>query len=178
MKRIFFIFFLLPFNINSFASSSDFTLCKSTYALCTTALCKTIPGKKGLASCKCDVKVNQYSAGTKPCSGVIRTKKGLAISSRYSPISSYVRCHNSRPWAFCLDSPCLIDPKNPKTAFCLCSLVKNKGDYVVVTDHYDKNTCTKGIYSSAAIKDVQQITQFLKGRSELPPYPIKVLNAR
>ncbi|MDF1929524.1 hypothetical protein PGH45_04855 [Legionella pneumophila] len=179
MGRIFLVSLFILLNYNLFASSgSNFILCKSTYALCTTALCKAIPEKKGMASCKCDVKFNQYSVGTKPCTGVTKTKNGFVLSSRYSPISSYVSCQNSRPWAFCLDSPCLVDSQNPKIAFCLCTLVKNKGNYVIVTNHYNKNTCITGIYSSATIKDVQQVTQFLKRHSELPPYPIKILNAR
>lgn len=177
LKKILITFLLLCINFNSHAAASDFTVCRSTYALCTTAVCQPLPGKAGFATCSCKVKTG-YSAGTKPCTGIIKTKAGQAVSSRYFPIKAYKSCANDRPWAFCLDSPCVVNPNDTGKASCICSLVKNKGNYVVVADHHHKTSCTSKIYSSATIKDIDQITAFLKTHSELPPFPIKVLNGQ
>ena len=175
-KRLFLILLLGVINLNLNAAKADFTLCKSKFALCTTAPCEPIPGKKGYASCRCNVQEG-YSVGTKPCSVVKETSKGQAIHSRYYPIKVYAACTNNRPWAWCLDSPCLIDKNDPAKASCLCSIVKNQGAYILVTEHYDQSTCSTGLYSSATIEQSHQITDFLKNHSELPPFPIKVLNA-
>jgi hypothetical protein len=167
------ILFILLFSFNVNANKADFTACKSTYALCTTALCQPIPGKKGSVTCFCDVKTG-YSAGTRACSGVIESKHKQEISSRYYPIKAYERCSNDRPWAFCLDSPCIIDSINPSKALCLCSLLQNQGDYVAVKEGQNPTSCTSGIYSSATVDDINQITDFLKGQTDLQPYKVKV----
>lgn len=171
----FFLFATLAFLLNTTASADNFTACKGEYALCTTATCTPIPGKPGLVSCKCDVKTG-YSAGTKECQKVKKTTEGDLIYSRYYPIKSYARCSNNRPWAWCLDKPCIVDKNNPLKASCVCSLVKDQGDYIIVTDSYNKSTCNTGIISSATVKDDQQITDFLKTQKELPPFPKKVMN--
>lgn len=157
-----------------YAKSPNFVACNSTYALCTEALCEPLPGKAGFATCSCKVETG-YSAGEKPCTGIIKTQHGQAVSSRYYPIKSYKICANDRPWAFCLDSPCIIDPNDASKASCICSLVKNQGKYIVVPNGHEAASCTKGIYSSATIEDVTQITNFLKTQPDLPPFPIKVL---
>lgn len=170
-----FSFLIIGFNITALAAS--FSFCKSKYALCTTAKCTPAKDKEKLVSCKCDVKTG-YSAGTKPCAAIEHTMQGQLIYSRYYPIKSYVKCSNERPWAWCLDSPCWIDKNNPTKAMCACTLVKNKGDYIIVTNTYTPGTCTTDIYSSATVKDANQITDFLKGQKELPPFPIKVINSQ
>lgn len=177
MNKFLYAVLLVLVSFGSNAASSNFTACKSTYALCTTALCDPLPGKAGFANCACQVKTG-YSAGTKPCTGIIKTKAGKAVSSRYYPVKDYVRCSNNRLWAFCLDSPCVIDPENPEKASCICSLVKDKGDYVVITDDNTKTSCTTGIYSSATIDDINQITAFLKQQPQLQPFPLEVLNKK
>ncbi|KTC77052.1 hypothetical protein [Legionella brunensis] len=166
---------LLIANINLVAQTTNFIACASKYALCTTAKCTPVAGKKGIVACDCDVKTG-YSAGTKQCQQVKNTKKGQLIYSRYYPIKSYASCANSRPWAWCLDKPCIIDPKNPSKAACACSVVKNLGNYVIVTDTYQKSTCTTGLISSATIAQLDQITNFLKTQKAPRPFPIKVVN--
>lgn len=176
MKKGSFIFLLLAANLSLTALADNFIACKSTYALCTTAPCVPIPGKKGFVSCKCSVNTG-YSVGTKSCKKIQNTSKGQITYSRYYPIKSYATCSNNRPWAWCLDSPCIIDKKDPTQASCLCSVVKNKGPYIIVTNTYDQSTCTTGLYSSALVSQSKQITDFLKTQSVLPPFPIKVLNS-
>ena len=158
------------------AASDDFTLCKSRYALCTTAKCTPIPGKEGEVSCACDVKTG-YSAGLQACQNAEQTASG-ELKSRYYPVKYYAVCSNSRPWAWCLDKPCTVDKDNPSKASCACSLEKDQGDYVIVTDSYNDSTCTTDIWSSATVQQITQVTDFLKSRDQLKPFPIKIVNSQ
>ncbi|MGE3919953.1 MAG: hypothetical protein AB7F64_03215 [Gammaproteobacteria bacterium] len=172
MKKGFLLFFLL-LGLTRASFADNYTLCKGEFALCTKAMCTPIPGGKDVVACKCIV-LNGYSAGSKPCQKVQKTKEGLMVVSRYSPIKAYVPCTNNRPWAWCFDSPCIVDKNDPSKAVCKCPVVQNKGEYLIVTDHFTKTTCTKGLYSSALISQLNDVTNFLKQHIELPPYPIKV----
>jgi hypothetical protein len=96
-------------------------------------------------------------------------------SARYFPIKSYAVCTNDRAWAWCLDKPCIIDKDDPTKAACACTTVKDQGPYGVVPDGTD-SSCTTGIISSATVQQIDQVTDFLKGSSELKPFDIKVLN--
>lgn len=161
-------------SINAFAETKhSFVACEGKFALCTTALCKPTD-KPDIVSCACEVKTG-FSAGWTACKAPETTEEGEKIFSRYSPIKSYVSCHNSRPWAWCLDKACIVDKNNPSKANCLCYSVKNLGTYVVVTDQATPTTCTTGFYSSATDDQVQEITDFLKTQPQLQPYPIKVI---
>jgi len=157
------------------AQTQDLKVCKSTFALCTIAQCDPIPGNDKQVACHCTVN-NSYSAGAEPCSEVKNTPDGQQIHSRYYPVKSYASCSNDRPWAWCLDKPCLIDKNNPEAATCTCDLVKNLGAYVIVTSHYTPATCTSGIISSATIVQIDQATASLKKAKVLMPFPIDVLN--
>ena len=162
------------------AFSQQFTVCKSTYALCTKARCTPTPGKSEV-SCTCDVRTG-YSLGAHPCEDVKQTSEGQTLKSRYYPVTSYARCSNDRPWAYCLDAPCVISNKDkdktkPKAA-CICSLVQKQGDYVVTADSYTKLTCTTGIVSSATVTQIDQATDFLETQDALPPFDFKVLNVQ
>lgn len=174
MIKGWFYFFLIALACTSNVSASKFYACKSKYALCTTAPCTPVAGKKDVVSCHCKV-VTGYSAGAKQCQDEKKTKKGILINSRYYPVKSYARCSNSRPWAWCLDKPCLIDKKDPSSASCACSVVSNLGDYVIVTNKNTPSTCTTGIISSATIDGITDITNFLKTQDQPKPFPIKVL---
>jgi hypothetical protein len=158
------------------ADQPDFTLCKSTYALCTTAPCTPVAGQKDTVSCACDVKTG-YSAGTEPCQGKVETANGTQVRSRYYPVKSYAVCTNDRPWAWCLDKPCIIDKNDPTKAACACTSVKEEGNYVIVTSKYAASTCTTGIISSATVTQIDQVTDFLKKSSQLKPFGITVLNS-
>lgn len=166
------LFMVANFSVAASAPAPSFILCKGKYALCTTALCEPIPGKKDFVSCKCDVKEG-YSAGEKPCSG-----QHEIIYSRYYPIKGYVSCSNNRPWAWCLDSPCIVDKNDSSKAACTCAVVSNQGPYIIVANSYSKSACTKDLYASATITQVNQVTDFLKGQSELKPFPIKVFKSQ
>jgi hypothetical protein len=158
------------------AAASPFTLCKSTYALCTTAECTAVPGHPTQLSCACKVRTG-YSAATKACTPVQSTPQGQVVQSRYYPIKGYQTCSNNRPWALCLDAPCVVDRNDPKKATCTCTSVANKGTYAYVSRYgssYDELLCSTGIISSATIKQIEQITNFLKSQNLLPPSPMTV----
>jgi hypothetical protein len=155
---------------------ADFIVCESTYALCTTAKCQPIAGKADAVSCACDVKTG-YSLGMKPCRAETETSEGKQITSRYYPIKSYAACDNDRPWANCLDSPCIIDSSDPSKASCACALVKDQGPYVVVTETYSDTTCTTDLWSSATVKGANAVTDFLKTNEDLKPFDVKVVNS-
>jgi hypothetical protein len=157
------------------ARAQDFKVCKSTFALCTIAPCDPIPGNDKQVACHCTVN-NGYSAGQEACQGIKDTSAGQQIRSRYYPVHSYAVCSNDRPWAWCLDKPCLIDQNNPRAASCTCDTVKNLGDYVIVTSDYTPDTCTTGVISSATVQQSTQITGYLAKTKVLPPFKIKVLN--
>jgi hypothetical protein len=158
------------------AEQPQFEVCESTYALCTTAPCQPIAGQEDTASCACDVKTG-YSLGLKPCQAAVETSQGEQIQSRYFPIKSYAICTKDRPWANCLDSPCVIDKSDPSKAACACAVAKDQGPYVMVTDVYDDSTCTTGLWSSATVIDANRVTDFLMTNSELKPFDVKVLNS-
>lgn len=157
------------------STATKFTACKSTYALCTTASCKPIPGQKGNLLCGCSVQTG-YSGGTHACKAVQHTVAGDLIYSRYYPVKAYAECSNSRPWAWCLDVPCLIDKNHPSRASCTCTVTKNQNPYVIVTDKSTKSTCTTGIISSATVQGITEISNFIQSQHLLPPFTIKVLN--
>jgi hypothetical protein len=162
--------------LSATARAQDFKVCNSTFALCTIAPCDPIPGNDKQVACHCTVNHN-YSASQEPCRGVKETPAGQQIRSRYYPVHSYAVCSNDRPWAWCLDRPCLIDKNNPQAAACACDVVKNLGDYVIVTSTYSPNTCTTGVISSATVQQITQVTNYLKAKAKaLPPFKIQVLN--
>jgi hypothetical protein len=107
---------------------TDFKVCQSTYALCTTARCTPVAGAKDTVACGCEVKTG-YSAGLKPCK-----EPGKEIVSRYFPLKSYAICTNARAWAWCLDKPCIVNKDDPTKASCACTSVKDQGPYIIITD--------------------------------------------
>src|SRR5262245_23750553 len=181
MKRNFNFFFL---NIVTFVilgalsahtQAQEFKVCKSTFALCTIAHCDSIPENERQVSCHCTVNTG-YSAGQEPCQDVKQTPEGQEIRSRYYPVKSYAVCANDRLWAWCLDKPCIVDKNNPQAASCTCDVVKNLGDYVIVTSAYTAATCTSGVISSATVQQIGQVTDYLKKAGPLSPFPIQILN--
>jgi hypothetical protein len=158
------------------AQADAFKVCSGEFALCTIAPCDPIPENDKQVACHCTVNKG-YSAGQEPCQGVKETPDGQQIRSRYYPVKSYAVCSNDRPWAWCLDKPCIIDKNNPEAALCTCDAVKNLGDYVIVTSKHTPATCTTGVISSATVQQIGQVTDYLKTKTKaLPAFPIQVLN--
>ncbi len=168
------------------ATKSEFIVCKSTFALCTFAKCEPITTLETtlLFSCKCEVHPDAWSVGAKPCEEEKKVPEGELIRSRYAPnFNTYARCSNNRPWAMCLDSPCIIDKSDTdktnsdKTklahAHCTCPVVQGQGDYLVKPG---TDQCSNGAISSATVDDLDQITDFLETNPNLHPVDLKVVN--
>jgi hypothetical protein len=154
----------------------DYHLCKSTYALCTTAKCTRGLANTDTAACACEVRTG-YSVGTGPCRDAPAPSAGTKVLSRYYPIKSYARCTNNRPWAFCHDQECVVDRHDPSKAICTCAIKAGAGDYVRVTESFTAETCTIGLHSAATVDELHRITNFLKEQVSLAPFPLRVLNA-
>jgi hypothetical protein len=150
-------------------------VCESTYALCTTAKCTPIEEGQGTVFCGCEVKTG-YSVGGTPCHEPIDSPEGKQVVSRYFPIKSYASCSNDRPWANCYDRPCVVDKDDPAKAVCACNVVTNVSPYVIVTDSYTEQTCTTGLYSSAGVKGMLDLTDWLKTNEHLKSFDLKVVN--
>lgn len=172
MKKGLFIFFLITTLFSATSFADKFYSCSSKYALCTSARCTPVPGKKDTVSCDCKV-LTGYSAATQECKAPEETKEGELVYSRYYPVKSVSTCTNSRPWAWCLDKPCIIDKKNPSRASCACSLVSDLGPYVIVPSKYSRNACTSGITSSATVDQITDITNFIKTQKHPEHIPLK-----
>jgi hypothetical protein len=141
-------------------AQTDFKVCESTYALCTSAPCTTVPAKDGTVSCACEVKMG-YSVGLEPCQEK-DSSEGKELRSRYFPLKSVAICTNARPWAWCLDKPCLVDKNDPTKATCACAAVKDQGPYVIGAAAYTDALCKTGLISSATVTQINQVTDFLK----------------
>ncbi|AOE49594.1 hypothetical protein [Kangiella sediminilitoris] len=166
------LFYSSPSYADDVLTSQNLKVCKSKYALCTTAKCTPIDGTNAV-SCVCDVKKG-YSVGSDACEDKKAEKSG-ALVSRYYPVKSFAVCQNDREWAYCLDAPCMIDKKTGK-ANCTCSTRKGGDMYVITTDKYTPDTCTTDIISSATVSSIMEVTEFLKSSEELPPKDFKILN--
>jgi hypothetical protein len=156
-------------------SESDYIVCDSTYALCTTAPCTPIEEGEDTVFCDCEVKTG-YSVGSTPCHEPVDSEEGKQVVSRYYPIKSYAACTNDRPWAWCYDRPCIVDKDDPTKAVCSCNIKKDEGPYVMVADSYTASTCTTGFYSSATVDGLKEVTAFLKKSDKLKPFDLKVVN--
>lgn len=156
-------------------TEASYIVCESTYALCTTAKCSLIEEGQETVLCDCDVKTG-YSVGSTPCHDPVGSPEGKQVVSRYYPIRSFAACNNDRPWAWCYDRPCIVDKDDPSRAACACNIVQNEGPYVMVADSYTDTTCTTGLYSSARVKDLERVTEFLKTNADLKSFALKQVN--
>jgi len=159
--------------------AKPFTVCKGTFALCTTATCGgSTTDQIGIPiPCACDVK-QDFSVGTDACSTVPQAPPtaGQPIPSRYSPIQSMAVCEAPGKFAMCLDSPCVVDQNDLTKANCNCKLTASK-NYVVVKATASDSMCNSAIWSSATVDDVIGVTGFLFSQNpqQLKPFPINIV---
>jgi hypothetical protein len=156
--------------------AKPFTVCKGTFALCTTATCGGSSTDGIFIPCACDVK-QDFSVGTDACSTVPQASPspGQAIPSRYFPIQSMAVCEAQGNFARCLDSPCVVD-QDPTKAKCNCKLAAAT-NYVVVKGTSSDAMCKSAIWSSATVDDVVGVTGFLFSQNpqQLKPFPINIV---
>jgi hypothetical protein len=165
---------------NEPANAPAFIVCAGTYALCTGAPCTPLADAPGFVACSCEV-MTGYSAGQALCQAVQNTGEGQSIISRYYPITSYTPCSNDRPWAQCLDSPCLINQGDPTTATCFCTEMKDQGTYLFYdsSGQYTPTSCDTGLYSLATVEGAEQITKYLQTHNTpLKALPIKIYDEK
>ena len=161
--------------------ADQFAFCpKATFADCTKALCKPLPGGSDY-SCQCTIR-HEYSAtaaGPNACMPATST----SVQSRYHPTKSYQICadpgKDSPAWAWCLGVSCTIDKRS---ANCTCTAPPRGVDhfpYVITRDTYRESLCRPTpagfIFSSAPPESVSCVTEFLQKhvKNLQPP---KVLN--
>jgi hypothetical protein len=156
------------------AQDPTFQVCKSTYALCTTASCSETDDPLTVA-CACDVRINEFSLGAQACGSEGKPRPGDTLKSRYYPVKAFVACNNDSTWANCLDAECTVDDRVNK-ATCQCAVAHGGAPYVITGDTYTTDTCTSGIISSATVDSIFQVTEFLKTNPDLRPFNFKVLN--
>jgi hypothetical protein len=165
---------------DKYPQAPEFIVCAGTYALCTGAPCTPLADAPGFDACSCEV-MTGYSAGQALCQAVQNTGEGQSIISRYYPITSYAPCSNDRPWAQCLDSPCLINQGDPTTATCFCTEMKDQGTYLFYdpSGQYTPTSCDTGLYSLATVEGADQITEYLQTHNTpLKPLPIKIYDEK
>ncbi len=138
------------------------TICNNTYALCSSALCKPIPGSPKKVLCSCSV-LKGKNMGYSACA---KRKVRKTVSGQHTLLSTfslgdghqqYITCPNSTPWANCLDKPCIIEKNAPsqRKAYCTCNIVRKKS-YVTFAGKCNPKNCHKAIWSGASFKSNQQ----------------------
>lgn len=131
-------------------------VCEGEYALCTAAKCEPNPDNEKEALCVCTAQVGP-SIGLESCRSARTVKGEKTINSRYYPVTSYLSCPGNKPWADCMDSVCTVDKENPAKAVCVCTIVKNKGKYVLASDSCNKSECSSGLYAGFYYDEVTQV---------------------
>ena len=150
--------------------TKNLTICKSRYALCTSAPCKTIKNKPGKTSCKCTVE-NGYNFATKSCNRLKCHKMKNGTRRIYSTFSinemndgkRITECPKKYEWSDCLNHKCVVDSKNSKKAICECTLRKSNKDWYTMGANNNKKFCSKSIWSGAHKKDFYNTRKFWNG---------------
>lgn len=151
-------------------SSKKLTMCKSRYALCTSAPCKLIKNKPGKTSCKCTIE-NGYNFATQPCNKLKAHKTKNGTHRIYSTFSinemhdgkRITECPKSTEWSDCLNHICTVDPKNSKKAICECALRKSNKNWYTMGANNNKKFCSKSKWSGAHKKDFYNTRKFWNG---------------
>ena len=143
------------------------TICKSRYALCTSAPCKKIPNRPGKTSCKCTVETG-YNFATKPCASLKAHKTRSGTRRIYSTFSinemkdgkRITECPKNTEWSDCLNHKCVVHPKDPKKAICECSLRKTNKNWFTMGAKNDPKKCSASKWSGAHKKDFYNTRKF------------------
>jgi|UniRef100_A0A6C0D7V8 hypothetical protein len=143
------------------------TMCKSRYALCTSAPCKKIPNKPGKTICKCVVEKG-YNFATKSCKklkphGTKRIYSTFSINEMKRDGKRITECSKKYEWSDCLNHKCVVDPKNAKKAICECTLRKTNKDWFTMGANNNHKQCSKSKWSGAHKKDFHATRKFWNG---------------
>ena len=148
-------------------SSSSGIICENTCVLCTSAPCIPDPSNPDTkAICTCDVN-NGKNFGTSECSertprtdlnGVIHALSNYSFNQ--SPNKPVLVCPGGKPWTFCLDKPCIIDPADPLKAICTCDIDRTQ-PFITFGGECNTLTCNTAYWSGATVSDFQGASQEL-----------------
>lgn len=160
-------------------NSGGSIVCKQPYALCTTATCVPMPGDKNKSLCFCNV-FDGYSTGSLSCA---KRKPYTGPHGNQHIVSTFsfedyatnkaMTCPSGKPWAFCLDKPCQIDPRNSNQAICACDIM-TKGASVTLGGQCNTSTCDNTLYSAASASELDGGTQALMKAMKLTESPVRV----
>ena len=142
-------------------------MCKSRYALCTSAPCMPIKNKPGKTSCKCTVETG-YNFATKPCNTLKAHKTASGSRRIYSTFSinelndgkRITECPKKYDWSDCLNHKCIVDPKNSKKAICECALKKSNKSWFTMGANNQHKFCGKSKWSGAHKIDFLKTRKF------------------
>jgi len=113
--------------------SGNAVFCQGSYALCIRAPCAAVPSRDAQGNytsdqvlCSCVVE-SGWSMGPAQCSERTPVKKGgltflmSTYSNRFNTQDKTLSCDNAdTQWAWCYGAPCVVDPRDPKSATCNC----------------------------------------------------------
>lgn len=152
-------------------------VCNQPYAICTTATCIPAPGIQGKAICFCNVEQG-YSIGSKSCAERKPTTDKYGhqhITSSFSfanmQITKAMTC-NQGSWTFCLDRPCLVDPRNANQAVCTCEIY-HSSPFITMGGNCNTASCTSTLYSGATNEQIASGTLTLLKAMQLTNSPIQ-----
>jgi hypothetical protein len=157
---------------------SQFYLCRHSYALCTSALCVPQPGNPEKAICFCDVEEGA-SMATVPCKNLSPTVDSHGVRTIYSTFSlkqfknkKAMRCPEGKPWTWCLNKICTVDPTNSSKAICLCDVMMSD-EWVTFGGDCDTKTCETSYWSGAHLKDLSDGNLFMVKSLRLDKSPLQ-----
>ncbi len=147
------VFCILNVSIYSAHAAKKPIICIQEYALCTSASCIPDARHSGYAICHCDVE-NGPSAGYESCAKRVPVKTKYNTEqivstfslTQYGEKKSLVCAQGF--WTNCVDSPCTVDPTNPKHAICNCPITT--GAYTTLGGNCNIITCTTHYWSGAS----------------------------
>jgi hypothetical protein len=157
-------------NFNCFAGNENHAsqsyVCRQSYALCTTAPCKPVPGSKDQSICSCVVE-NGPSLGQLSCARrkpILNNKGQHLLTSNFSFINAetnkIMTCTGNHAWTDCLDKPCIIDSQNSNQAICICDIKYSK-NFITFGGQCQTDSCNTTLYSGATTDMLNQGTQAL-----------------
>ncbi|MGC1496162.1 MAG: hypothetical protein WA790_10160 [Sulfitobacter sp.] len=174
MKRFFLTFCtsILLLTDHAFAERvlpADKQVCRSKFALCTSAPCVPDPSAPGdQAICTCEVTEGPNFADKTRCKDrgpkAIATIKGMAatqIISTYAFVQATTKpvmtCANDTPWTDCLNAKCIVDPKDPLKAICTCPYYDAEksgkvATFVTYGGSCNTSTCETAVWSAATVE--------------------------
>ncbi len=141
-------------------------ICHQKFALCDSAKCQTLANNTKKVLCDCKVLIG-YSAGKADCDArkpKINNNGQMIVTATYSiaeiSANPLMTCASGNAWADCLNKHCLIDPNNPKRAFCSCDL-KHSGTFQTRGGNCKTETCATTIWSGASSEHIHSVQKAL-----------------